>query len=216
MSEPKRLIWSDIRLDYEDWRNDLEAAHPDLTEAERIEIMYETNGYHLDDERRNLDIQLSGAIIVIADLGLWNGRRMGYKMIDSGNIKDCLYADCESAEWYVDKNGDMRGTAHHHDGTNHYLYRAIKPNATDAQVERLQSRIYNRQVTRADITRVTERLGDNIGAVYGWRFPKRGRNTPGHGTPSIQKAIAEGARQAAKENAARSAPERDDPARAGR
>ena len=205
MSEPKHLIWSDIHLDYEDWRDDLEAEYPDLTEAERIAIMYETNSHYLDDERRNLDIQLPGAIIVIADLGLWDGRRIGYKMIDSGNIKDCLNANGDTAEWYVDKNGDMRCTTHHHDGTNHYLYRAIKPSVTDAQIERLQNRIYNRQVTRADITRVTERLGDHIGAVYGWRFPKRGKQ-------SIQKAIAEGARQAAKANAARSAPMRGEPA----
>jgi hypothetical protein len=103
-------------------------------------------------------------------------------MIESGNIKDCLYADCDTAEWYVDEHGDMRGTAHHHDGTNHYLYRAIKPDVTDEQVERLQSRIYNRQVTGADIARVTERLGDHIGAVYGWRFPRPGRTMPGRGT----------------------------------
>ena len=25
--------------------------------------------------------------------------------------------------------------------------------------------------TRADVTRVTKRLGDEIGRVYGWRFP---------------------------------------------
>jgi hypothetical protein len=27
--------------------------------------------------------------------------------------------------------------------------------------------------TRADITRVTRRLGDEIGKVYGWDFPQR-------------------------------------------
>ena len=33
---------------------------------------------------------------------------MGYKMIDSGNIKDCLYSDTDYTEWYADKYGDLR------------------------------------------------------------------------------------------------------------
>ena len=178
MSEPRHQIWGDIHLDYEEWRDDLEAEHPDWTDDERIQLMHDTNRDYLDDERMNLDIQLPRAIMLIADMERWNGRYIGFRMIDSGNIKDCLYTDCDTAEWYVDKLGDLRCTAHHHDGTNHYLYRAIKPDATDGQIEWLQSRLYLGQVKRGDITRVTERLGDHIGAVYGWRFPRVGRTTP--------------------------------------
>ena len=98
---------------------------------------------YLSDERRNLDIQLSQPIIVIGDLGRWNGRVTGYKMIDSGNIRDCLYADTDYAEWYVDKYGDLRADAVHHDGTNHYLYRVFKDGVTDKQIENLQDKIYN-------------------------------------------------------------------------
>jgi len=173
LAEKKHIIWSDINLNYEDWRADLEAEHPGMTEDDRIALMYEINGDYLDDARANLDIQMPCEIMVIADLGLWNGRAVGYGTIASGNIKDCLYSDCDSAEWYVDKNGDLRCTAHHHDGTNHYLYRAVKLEATDGQVANLQRRIYHRLAARSDITRVTERLGDAIGAVYGWDFPQR-------------------------------------------
>ena len=31
-------------MDYADWRDDLEAEYPDLTEDERIALMYEING----------------------------------------------------------------------------------------------------------------------------------------------------------------------------
>lgn len=175
MSEQRHVIWSDINLDYEDWRADLEAEYPAKSEDDRMALMYEINGEYLNDERANLNIQLPREIIIVADLGLWHGRVMGYKMIPSGNIKDCLYSDTDSAEWYVDRYGDLRCTAHHHDGTNHYLYRAVKPQATDEQVSRLQHRIFDKQATRADITRVTERLGDAIGEVYGWSFPQRAR-----------------------------------------
>lgn len=51
MSEDKHIIWSNYALDYEDWRADLEAEYPELSEDERISLMYEINGHYLDDER---------------------------------------------------------------------------------------------------------------------------------------------------------------------
>ncbi len=41
------------------------------------------------------------------------------------------------------------------------------------QIENLQNKIYCRRATRTDITRVTQRLGDSIAAVYGFRIPKQ-------------------------------------------
>lgn len=169
----RHIIWSDIHLDLEDWRDDLQAEFPALSEDELYSKMCETNAEYLNDERMNLDIQLSQPIIVIADIGRWNGRFNGYKMIDSGNIKDCLYSDMDMAEWYVDKYGDLRADAIHHDGTNHYLYRVFKDGVTDTQMDNLQSKIYDGRATRADITRVTKRLGDEIANVYGFDIPKQ-------------------------------------------
>ena len=68
MSDDRHIIWSNYALDYEDWRDDLEAEYPDLTEEQRIALMYEINGDYLDDERTNLNIQLSGPILVIGIL----------------------------------------------------------------------------------------------------------------------------------------------------
>ena len=125
MTEQKHLIWSNYALDYEDWKDDLEAEYPDLSEDERMALMYEINSDYLDDERANLNIQLGQPILVIADLGLWTGRHIGYKEIESGNIRDCLYSDrdIEYSTWFVDKLGDLRCEAVHHDGTNYLLYR---------------------------------------------------------------------------------------------
>lgn len=169
----KHVIWSDINLDFEDWKDDLQEQYPDASEDELVYRMYETNNEYLNDERSNLNIQMPQSIIVIGDLGLWNGIVHGYKMIESGNIKDCLYSDCDMNEWYVDSKGDLRCTAIHHDGTNHYLYRAFKSNVTESQIERLQEKIYNGTATRHDITRVTKRLGDEIGKVFGWQFTSK-------------------------------------------
>ena len=172
MVDGDHLIWSNYHLDLDDWRDDLLAEHPDASEAELYQLMYEANDSYLDDERVNLNIQHNCPILVIADLSRWNGRTTGYKEIPSGNIKDCLYSDTDYSTWYVDHLGDLRCDAIHHDGTNHYLYRVYKPGVTDAQIDRLKEKIYDGIATRADITRITQRLGDDIGKVYGWSFPR--------------------------------------------
>ena len=173
MEKTDHLIWSNYDLDYDDWKDDLEAEHPDLSERERIDLMYQINSDYLDDERVNLNIPLSRPILVIADLGLWYGRRQGDKEIESGNIRDCLYDDNDYVTWFVDKNGDLRCDSIHHDGTNHYLYRTYKDGVSEEQIENLKWKLYNGQATRKDITRITRRLGDEIGKVYGWEFPQR-------------------------------------------
>lgn len=170
------VIWGDINLDLDDWREDLQEEYPGISEDEMYQKMYEINGEYLDDERMNLNIQLPQPIIMVGDLGLWHGRVMGYKMIDSGNIKDCLFSDTDMTEWYVDKYGDLRADAIHHGGTNHYLYRVFKEGVSETQIENLQEKVYRGRATRADITRLTKRLGDNIAKVYGWSIPKQRTN----------------------------------------
>lgn len=178
--EFRHIIWSNVSLNLDDWRDSIKedlianGTNPDeITEDDLYDQMIDTNDMYLDDERINLDVQEVQPIIVIADIGRWNGRFHGYKMIDSGNIKDCLYSDTDYNEWYVDKSGDLRANAIHHDGTNHYLYRVFKDNVTAGQIESLQEKIYTGKATRADITRVTRRLGDDIAAVYGFEIPKQ-------------------------------------------
>ena len=162
----KITIWSN-NLDYSDWKDDLEELYPDYSNEDRISLMYDINNEYLEDERVNLDIQLDRPILVIADLGLWNGRFSGYKEIGSGRISDCLYSNTDYCTWYVDGYGDLRCDAVHHDGTNHYLYRTYKENVSDTQIENLKNKIYEGTVTRRDITRITCRIGDAIASVYG-------------------------------------------------
>lgn len=58
------------------------------------------------------------------------------------------------------------------DDTNHLLYRTYKPGARDSQIDLLKEKLYYGKAVRSDITRITRRLGDEIGKVYGWDFPK--------------------------------------------
>ncbi len=173
MNEKRQILWSDLNLDFNDWKDDLRAEYPELNENELIDLMYDTNSDYLNDLRDNLNMQFSQPIIICGDIGRWNGRVQGYKMIESGNIKDCFYTDCDLNEYYIDKLGDLRCEAVHHDGTNHYLYRVFKDNVSEEQIENLKSKLYYGKATRADITRVTKRLGDDIAKVYNITIPKQ-------------------------------------------
>ena len=95
--------------------------------------------------------------------------------IESGNIRDCLYSgrDIDYSTWYVDKYGEFCCEAIHHDGTNHYRYRAYKDGVTDEQIEDLKEKLYCGTATEKDIDKVTRRLGNDIGQVYGWTFPEK-------------------------------------------
>lgn len=168
----RHVIWSNMNLNLDDWRDDIQADYPGATEKAMTSLMYDINNDYLDDERCNLNIQLNQPIIVIADIGRWNGRFQGYKMIDSGNIRDCLYSDTDLTEWYVDMDGNFKADAIHHDGHNHYMYRVFKNGVSDEQIEELQDKIYSGTVTKEDIDRVTRPLGYDISNVYGFDLPK--------------------------------------------
>lgn len=131
------------------------------------EVVAEDKNITLDDERYNLDIQLSNDIIVIADLGLWNGRKQGYKIIESGNIKDILSSEADYVKWYSD-GYNIRCDAHHHDGTNYYLYREFK-DITETQKENFLEKIYNgEEITSNILSRYTRSILPPVSKVYGW------------------------------------------------
>lgn len=172
MTATDRLIWSNYDID-EEWVAELKEEYPKMSEDEMDRMICDIYIENLDAERCNLDIQLSRPILLISDIGKWDGRHNGYAEIKSGNIRDCLYSNMDYNTWYVDKYGDLRCDAVHHDGKNHYLYRVYKDGISDEQIENLQWKILRGKATRADITRLTNRLGDEIGKVYGWDFPGR-------------------------------------------
>lgn len=171
----KRIIWSNRDIDEEAWKKDLRGEYPDIDDRELERMVYEQNDSYLDDERINLDINVGSEILVIADIGLWDGRRMGYQIIESGNISDCLYAskDCDYNEWYVDRDGEFRSTQSHHDGTHYLTYRKWKDGTGEDDREKLLNNIYHGIATREEIDAVTDKLGADIGKVYGWDFPDK-------------------------------------------
>ena len=63
--------------------------------------------------------------VVLADLGLWNGRYDGGKVIKGlwGAIQKCF----EDYNTIYQDGKRLKVTAHHHDGTNHFQIRELTP-----------------------------------------------------------------------------------------
>lgn len=115
----QELIEENKSLDPEFWENADE--YTEMTWAQ------EENDMDLYNIRQWLDVDLDRPILVIADLGLWTGRKSGYRLIGSGSLSEILQASSYPSEvwWYCDGK-DIRGEEIHHDGVNRYLYRAVR------------------------------------------------------------------------------------------
>lgn len=171
------IIWKSSQ-DFDDWKENLRAEYPESSDEELMRLMDETNSEYLMDEKANLGgISIPNGILVVADLGLWNGRRNGIlKQAEITEVKDCLrgFVNGDSdLTIYVDNKGELRSDEAHHDGTNHYLFRAFKPNVTQEQKDALYELIYYQHEYESRMRRLTYRLGDLIGDVYGWKFNHR-------------------------------------------
>ena len=165
----EHIIWSNFDVNVEDYADFLQEEYPEVTDPnEQYELCCEMNYEYLDNEKDNLDIELLHPIICIADLGLWYGRRMGYKMIESGNIADCLWdGECDYCKWYVDRYNDLCFSGVHHDGRNNYLYRELR-DLSDKQMENFLDKLHTGRLTRRDIRRYTTSVGIHVNKVYGW------------------------------------------------
>ncbi len=168
------VIWSNEYLDWDNYRDAFEEEdYSGLSDDEKYQLMCDLNNDYLDDERRNLDVQVGTPIIVIADIGRWDGRHTGYREISGGCIKDCLESQLDGVTWYVDGRGDFRMDGYHHDGRNYYLYRKYREGVSEEMIDDFKEKILDHTLTAEDIDRVTARLGDDIADVYGFRLPEQ-------------------------------------------
>lgn len=162
----KHIIWTNI-LDYEDWKDDLEEQYPDeegYKTEDRMRLMDEINDEYLEDEKANLDKELKNNIVVFADLGLWDGRRTGYIILDSTNLNSIFSNRCgDITEWYVEGD-DIKCADSHHDGTNIYTYRMLKDNIDEDD-------FYGHFVQ--DVYKnMTEPIGHYVAEIYGFKLEK--------------------------------------------
>ena len=190
-NENIHVIWnSDIDID--DWKDYVseelmnESDHEEYPKVEDyiennfvniLERINDLNNDYLDDERANLDIETSGEIICIADLGLWNGRASGYN-VEGNNINEIFHSHIRGMSdlcFYVELNDgvlELKCEESHHDGTNYYTYREVKPELSD-EIDVLKDLIYEGKATQKDIDYYTRPLGDKVQEVYGFELKSK-------------------------------------------
>lgn len=98
-----------------------EEMSEDTAEQLAVDDLYE---YTRDSLTPEIDKKAPHGIAVFADLGLWNGRRRGVKIVDS--FKDVLNM-CDDLMYVkiVSTPQGLEVYAPHHDGTNVYTLRAL-------------------------------------------------------------------------------------------
>lgn len=164
----KNIIWSNRNINPDDWKADyldaMEINEEGVDEYELWNWINDTLSMYLDDERANLNKKTDGRILVIASLGLWDGRRQGYKILN-GNVNSIFTTGEDYTEWYSD-GYNIKAIASHHDGTNYYEYRVIRE---DRNIENLLDAIYNgEEITRKKLNYYTKSLHPYVAKVYGW------------------------------------------------
>ena len=89
----KQIIWSNDSFMDDEAREYYQDCQREYLEDDGYTVSDEEWGEEvyrwLDDERRNLNVQVDGVIIAFGDLGLWQGRRQGYQILGS-NIADIV------------------------------------------------------------------------------------------------------------------------------
>lgn len=173
----KKIIFnSDVYEYYKAIKQDeeyMEHIRMDIYDVEELtdeliwEQAYEDMMMIYDDEEVMLSQTLEEDIVVIADMGLWNGRVTGGKVV--GDNLNCILNSfgCDDVEVYTDSY-NVKSTGYHHDGRNYHLFRMIKPTLSDTQRENFIDKLERGILTDRDITKYTKSLRPYVKEIYGF------------------------------------------------
>ena len=137
----------------------------EITEDRVAQEVYDDIDLQFEDEQSNLYKKLDGRILAIANMGLWNGRRAGYKILGN-NLNEVLTSSigCDEKEVYCDSY-NVCALGYHHDGYNTVEFREIRE---DRNIENLLDKIYNNEpITRKEINYYTKSLRPYVKQIYG-------------------------------------------------
>ena len=172
----KRTIWKsygmysikELEIEEQDTKEFLSENYPEIEQTDEAitDEIYDNISRWYDDETDNLDKQLDGRILAIASMGLWNGRKTGYKILGS-NLNEVLTSTigCDEKEVYFD-GYNIKAEGYHHDGHNFVEYREIKEGKN---IDKLLDKIYmNKPISRSELNYYTKPLGKYVKQIFGW------------------------------------------------
>lgn len=147
---------------YDEWKA-IQMQEGEDEEALTYERYYDDCDLNLDNERDLLYEEVDGCIVAYADLGLWDGRHKGAKVVGR-LINRILSSSDDENEWFCDFY-NVRGTGSHHDGTNHYLYRVAKDEET---ARKIVDKIAYGDMDEKGFRKATRSLRPYIQKIYGF------------------------------------------------
>ena len=153
----------DYEKDVKEWLE--EDAVENITEETITDEVYFQIDVLFKDELLNLSKELPNNIIAIADIGRWNGRVQGYKILGN-NLNEVVSSTigCDEKEVYCDAY-NVRATGYHHDGRNHVLYRELRE---DRNIDNFLEKIYNNEtISSSTLNYYTKSLRPYVKAIYG-------------------------------------------------
>lgn len=177
MKRKNRVLYNN-NLSIDEWKEQLEYYKENLRSDEvsekslkKLDIYDPIFQYWVQDNlewlyndlREMTDHEFPTKIIAFADLGFWNGRKFGSKIIGY-NLKDCFSPekDCDYVKWELDAF-DLISSQTHHDGTHYLTYRRLKDNKYEDLLER---KAWQGKLTKRDITRYTESIKHSIEKLF--------------------------------------------------
>ena len=172
----KKNIWKsygmyslkELEAERQDAKEFLSENYPEIEQTEEAitdEILNNIDRWY-DDETDNLHKPLEGRILAIASMGLWNGRRTGYKILGTSllEVLTCPIG-CDEKEVYFD-GYNIHAEGYHHDGRNFVEFREIRE---DKNIDKLLDKIYmNKPISRSELNYYTKPLGKYVKQIYGW------------------------------------------------
>ena len=172
----KKTIWKsygmyslkELEVEEQDVKEFLSEIYPEIEQTDETitDKIYDNIDRWFDDETENLHKPLEGRILAIASMGLWNGRRTGYKILDN-NLSEVLTSTigCDEKEVYFDGH-NIKAEGYHHDGHNYVEFREIRE---DKNIDKLLNKIYdNEPISRSELNYYTKPLGKYVKQIFGW------------------------------------------------
>ena len=99
------------------------------TDDEIYNEIEECNRIAFKDDRFEFatrDKHIEGTVIAVANVGLWNGRKDGIKVLQGFEDVMDFMTRYDEFKIYIDRY-NIKGIGHHHDGTDYLTFREVHP-----------------------------------------------------------------------------------------
>lgn len=159
------ILWSNYPYDFENeelWemRQDFMDYNDGEEPMDDWELVDWAYGWFDLDYLQKETSRVNGYIVTLADLGLWDGRKHGYKMSSTygDRIGSVLESDCEYCTWFFDENDELCFKGVHHDGTNYYRYFFVPDEvSSELTTYEIDELLYNNdEMTKAILKPITK------------------------------------------------------------